>query len=94
MQVVVSAVLYLKLEDGGGFLSRESARRLLDVEETSELEACVDLLLESHEKDKDIIFMKPMRLRVRLDCGDHSPSISSKDMLPTDCSLEVNLALT
>ncbi|CAA7396880.1 unnamed protein product [Spirodela intermedia] len=95
-QVVISAVLYLKLEEAGDSLGnkvRESARRLLALEEKSEHEACVDLLLESREDVREIVFMKPLRLRLRLDCGDYLPATTSKELLPTDCSLEVNVSL-
>lgn len=95
-QVVISAVLYLKLKEAGGCLGsqvRESARRVLSLEEKSEHEACVDLLLESHEDVRDVVFMKPLRLRIRLDCGDHPPATTSKELLPTDCKLEVNVSL-
>ncbi|CAA6660529.1 unnamed protein product [Spirodela intermedia] len=44
-------------------------------------------------QDMQSSYMKPLRLRLRLDCGDYLPATTSKELLPTDCSLEVNVSL-
>ncbi|XP_078434473.1 NHL domain-containing protein [Wolffia australiana] len=88
-EVVISAVLYLRLEDGCRV--RDSARRLLtDGEEESRHETCVDLLLDSHKDGKDIVFVKPARVRLRLDCGDH-PTTASRELVQSESELEVKV---
>ncbi|MQM09245.1 hypothetical protein Taro_042112 [Colocasia esculenta] len=90
-EVVISAVLYLKLHKTGDSLGnqvRENMKRLLDLQEKLQDDACIELL-ESSGDVRDIVFMKPLHLRIRLDCGDHPAARTSKEVIPTDSILDV-----
>lgn len=97
--MVIYAVFYLKLDDD----SREQrsarhAKTVLDIVEGegtgSEDEACAHLFLESCRDLREIIFMKPLHLKISLDCGDYpSTPNPSKEVVSTDTALHINVSL-
>lgn len=97
-QVVVSAVLYLRLSKTDGSEDQTlDAMRLLNLHEgkqrNPEENASVHLLLETGGDLHDCIFMAPLHLRIRLECEDHPPATTKKEIILTDTSLEVNVSL-
>lgn len=98
-EVVVSAVLYLKLSKTQGSQDRTlEAMRILNLHEgeqrTPEDDACISLLVESGGELRDRIFMKPLHLRIRLDCRDHPPATTTtKESILTETALEVSVSL-
>ncbi|ONK63850.1 uncharacterized protein A4U43_C07F19580 [Asparagus officinalis] len=98
-EVVVSAVLYLKLHKQEG--SRDTtleATKILNVQEepsqrNNNDDACLSLLLETGRDLQDFIFMRPLHLRIRLDCLDHPKAATQKEIISTDTTLEVNVSL-
>ncbi|XP_068665525.1 uncharacterized protein [Aristolochia californica] len=99
-EVIVSAVLYLKLDDANNCLGEKKVSEIvLDVPEDNRYRrlghhACSKLLLESGRDLKDLVFMKPMHLRLRLECGDHlKPNKASKEVVSEISTLHVNVSL-
>ncbi|XP_058101541.1 uncharacterized protein LOC131245837 isoform X2 [Magnolia sinica] len=103
-EVVVNAVLYLKLNDmHGSHRDQEdmrTAEMVLDISNHDRSlkwggDACAQLLLESHHDLRDLVFAKPLHLRIRFECGDHPTSDNStKEIVFTDSSIVVNVTLT
>nr|CAD1840902.1 unnamed protein product [Ananas comosus var. bracteatus] len=96
-QVVVSAVLYLKIkklqenkED-----HKALATRILDQPNPSGKQefAIVELLAETCGDASDIIFMKPLHLRLRLECGDHPAAETNKETVFMNSGVNINVAL-
>ncbi|KAL4643971.1 hypothetical protein ACB092_02G130100 [Castanea dentata] len=99
-EVIICAVLYLKLrkkpdleEDN----QEKYAARIVDIlkpERTVRTgeESCIHLL-KSNEDLRDLIFMKPLHVRIKFDSPDHPKADNSKDIILTDSSVEVNLSL-
>ncbi|KAM4117249.1 hypothetical protein ACJW30_02G109400 [Castanea mollissima] len=99
-EVIICAVLYLKLrkkpdleEDN----QEKYAARIVDIlkpERTVRTgeESCIHLL-KSNKDLRDLIFMKPLHLRIKFDSPDHPKADNSKDIILTDSSVEVNLSL-
>eukprot|EP00268_Persea_americana_P053280 TRINITY_DN601_c1_g1_i11.p1 TRINITY_DN601_c1_g1~~TRINITY_DN601_c1_g1_i11.p1 ORF type:complete len:418 (-),score=83.73 TRINITY_DN601_c1_g1_i11:265-1518(-) len=106
-EVVIYTVLYLKLTEMHGSSSLaegiKTARMVLDIRDDDKCrkqggDACARLLLESCRDLRDITFMKPLHLRIRLDVDDYP--VADKDsenlremVLPTDSFIKVNVSL-
>ncbi|XXG48099.1 hypothetical protein AAC387_Pa02g2629 [Persea americana] len=106
-EVVIYTVLYLKLTEMHRSSSLaegiKTARTMLDIRDDDKCrkqggDACARLLLESCRDLRDITFMKPLHLRIRLDVDDYP--VADKDsenlremVLPTDSFIKVNVSL-
>ncbi|XP_020578416.1 uncharacterized protein LOC110023371 [Phalaenopsis equestris] len=92
-EVIVSAALYLKPNPA---LSFEEAASLLNSQnhENRMLEReSFNLFLKKCGQISDIIFTKPLHLRIKLDCGDHPAAPTTKETILTDTRLELNVTL-
>jgi hypothetical protein len=58
-----------------------------------EKDSCIQLLLKSNCNLRDLIFVKPLHLRINLDTLDHPKADNSKDIILTDSAIEVNVSL-
>lgn len=98
-QVIICAVLYLKLrkkpdleEDN----QEKYAARIVDIlkpERTVRTGGECIHLLKSNKDLRDLIFMKPLHVRIKFDSPDHPKADNSKDIILTDSSIEVNVSL-
>ncbi|KAL9397702.1 hypothetical protein Peur_011955 [Populus x canadensis] len=100
-ELIIHAALYLKLrrhldlEEGG---QQKHAARIADIlnpgrGEGLEKDSCIQLLLKSNCNLRDLIFVKPLHLRINLDTLDHPKADNSKDIILTDSAIEVNVSL-
>jgi len=97
-QVIVSAVLYLKLSKPRGSEDQTlEAMRILNLQEhdwrNPGEDACISLLSETGVDFQNVIFMKPLHLRIRLDCADHPKATTPKETILTDTALDINVSL-
>ncbi|KAK9082587.1 hypothetical protein Scep_029058 [Stephania cephalantha] len=97
-EVVISAALYLKLKgDSCGRSREEKVRRLAqlldDGTEMQGREACIQLILRSNRDVEDIVFMRPLHVRLHLNCKDHPKTHKANDQILTDTTIEVNVWL-
>lgn len=101
MQVIVYAALYLKLrkpellEDN----QEKCAARIADIlnsERSGKMgrESFIQFLLKSNRDLRDLIFMKPLHVRIKLDTLDHPKAANGKDIILTDSNIEVNVSLS
>lgn len=97
--MVVSAVLYLKLKKAQGNIEDWSllAMRILECNKQKmsklEAEASTRLLLETFKDVENLIFMKPLHIRVKLQCGNHPTAVTNKETILTDSSINVDISL-
>ncbi|XP_019709474.1 uncharacterized protein [Elaeis guineensis] len=97
-EVVVSAVLYLKVKKTQDDVEEQKnvAKRILDYqkhEDRKSEDACTELVLKTCRDMQDMIFMKPLQLRIRLECGDHPASETNKETITTDSIIKINMSL-
>ncbi|XP_068323767.1 uncharacterized protein [Pyrus communis] len=100
-EVIVYAVLYLKLkrkQEVAENNQEKYAARIADIlnsEKSGKLgrDSCIQLLLKSNRDLRDVIFMKPLHFRIKLDCLDHPKATNSKEIILTDTNVEVNVSL-
>ncbi|KAI4365745.1 hypothetical protein MLD38_021707 [Melastoma candidum] len=100
-EVVVNAALYLRLHrslDVAEDKQEMYAGKLADVmvpdyaRETGR-PLCQQILLHPSINLKDVIFVRPLHVRVRLDSQRHPKANNSKAVVLTESSVEVNLSL-
>ncbi|KAF5954656.1 hypothetical protein HYC85_007512 [Camellia sinensis] len=102
-KVVVYAALYLKLKRNPNSRKEsmeKKAVRIADIlnpqrAEMMGKEPCIEFLMKS-ERDPmgELVFMKPLCVRLKFDCGDHPKAAdNSKEIILTDSSIEVNVSL-
>ncbi|KAJ7008774.1 hypothetical protein NC653_007439 [Populus alba x Populus x berolinensis] len=100
-ELIIHAALYLKLrrhldlEEGG---QQKHAARIADIlnpgrGEGLEKDSCIQLLLKSNCNLRDLVFVKPLHVKIKLDTLDHPKADNSKDIILTDSAIEVNVSL-
>jgi hypothetical protein len=100
-QVIICAVLYLKLRrtpDKGEDNQEKYAARIVDImnqEKTERMgrDSCINFLLKSNRDLRDLIFIRPLHVRIKFSTPDHPKADNSKDIILTDESIEVNVSL-
>jgi hypothetical protein len=101
MQVVIFAVLYCKLKkipNSSDDNQEKYAARILDFLSSKrsgkkERESWNAFLLQSKGDLRDLIFTKPLHVRVRLNTFDHPKAENRRDFILTDSSIKVNVLL-
>lgn len=102
MQLIVYAALYLRLaknEETESASQEDLARRIADILKpaknmtTMNEDLFVKLLLKSKRELRDIVFLKPLHVRIRLDSMDHPKADNSRDVILTDSSAQVDVSL-
>ncbi|PRQ25561.1 putative transcription factor WD40-like family [Rosa chinensis] len=100
-EVIVYAALYLKLrkhelleDDQEKCAARIAA--ILNSDRSGKMgrDSFIQFLLNSNRDLRDLIFMKPLHVRVKLDCLDHPKAANGKDIILTDSNIEVNVVLS
>lgn len=96
LQLVASAALYLKIDRSKSNLEDQKAviKRILQCQGREE-HAGVELLTGSSGGDDatGLVLMKPVHLRLRLDCADHPAGATNKETINTESSLEIIISL-
>ncbi|XP_010447752.1 PREDICTED: uncharacterized protein LOC104730208 isoform X2 [Camelina sativa] len=101
-ELIVYAALYLRLarnEETESASQEELARRIAEILKpvrnitTMKEDLFVKLLSKSKRELRDIVFLKPMHVRIRLDSMDHPKADNSRDVILTDSSVEVDVSL-
>ncbi|XP_062078777.1 uncharacterized protein LOC133783236 isoform X2 [Humulus lupulus] len=100
-EVIITAVLYLRLRrnpDQPDDNQEKYAARIVDLSNSRrngkmERDGCIQFLLKSQRDLRDVIFMKPLHVRVKFDSFDHPKADNSRDIILTESSIEVNVSL-
>ncbi|KAF3332986.1 NHL repeat-containing protein 2 [Carex littledalei] len=94
-EVIVSAVLYLSIDNACENREEQKligSRLLLDMSSTSQPKV-IDSFFENCEDLRDLIFVCPAHLRIKLECGDYPAANLNKGIVPTDSSININIVL-
>uniref|UniRef100_A0A1J3JBQ1 NHL repeat-containing protein 2 n=1 Tax=Noccaea caerulescens TaxID=107243 RepID=A0A1J3JBQ1_NOCCA len=101
-ELIVYAALYLRLaknEETEIASQEELARRVAEILKparnmtTMNEDLFVKVLLKSKREMRDIVFVKPMHVRIKLDSKDHPKADNSRDVILTDSSAQVDVSL-
>lgn len=94
--------MYLKLRrypDQPEDSQEKYAARITDILNTErigemERDSCIHLLLKSKRDLRDLIFMKPLHVRIKLDCLNHPKAAdNSKEIILTNSKIDFNVSL-
>lgn len=101
-QVIICAALYLKLKPDpdlqeGGSREKQVARsaELLVSEESGKTgrSFCHQMLMNSESDLRNLVFVKPLQVRIWIDTRDHPKAENTKEIVLTDSSAEVDVSL-
>lgn len=101
MQVIIYAALYLKLRTkknpdlGDRKILAARIESIMNPERSvgKAKDPFIQCLLKSNRDLGDLIFMKPLHVRIKLSTPNHPKADNSKDFILTDSSIEVNVSL-
>lgn len=100
-QVIISAAIYLKLkilstsiDDNQEKYASRIAHHLGSKSCRSRRDQCLQKLLASNTDVRDLIFMKPLNVKLLFECLNHPKAKNSKDIILTNSSVDVNVSLT
>nr|AAL73532.1 hypothetical protein S250_18C08.21 [Sorghum bicolor] len=93
-ELVASAALYLKLaRTTDGLDQKALVKRVIGCQRREE-HAGVELLMRSCGDDaRGLVVVKPVHLRLRLECSDHPAGTTNKETISTESSLKINVTL-
>ncbi|CAL5009896.1 unnamed protein product [Urochloa decumbens] len=93
-ELVASAALYLKIARtiDDGVDQKALVKQIIGCQRREE-HAGVELLMGSRGDARDLVVMKPVHLRLRLECGDHPAGATNKETISTESSLKINVSL-
>ncbi|CAO2186840.1 unnamed protein product [Urochloa humidicola] len=93
-ELVASAALYLKLARtiDDRVDHKALVKRIMGCQRREE-RVGVELLMGSRGDARDLVVMKPVHLRLRLECGDHPAGATNKETISTESSLKINVSL-
>ncbi|CAH2054710.1 unnamed protein product [Thlaspi arvense] len=101
-ELIVYAAVYLRLaknEETEGASQEELARRIADILKparnttTVGEDLFVRLLLKSKREIRDVVFVKPIHVRIKFDTMDHPKADNSRDVILTESSTEIDVSL-
>ncbi|KMZ65755.1 hypothetical protein ZOSMA_30G00360 [Zostera marina] len=96
-QVIISAALYLKSDQtftpSDHLDDKDNTTRVLNMFKIPGDDVSVKLLLESGRDIKDLVFVKPLHVRINIDCTDHPLEPKSGEIISTDSNLQINVSL-
>lgn len=99
-QVIISAAIYLKLkvstsiDDNQEKNASQIAHHISNKSGRSRTNQCLQQLLTSNADVRDLIFMKPLNVKLLFECLNHPKAKNSKDIILTNSSVDVNITLT
>ncbi|XP_015170655.1 uncharacterized protein [Solanum tuberosum] len=98
-EVFICAALYLRLKKDSdacsGGRQRKAARiaDLLNPGTRASKDLVVQFLLASNRDLEEVIITRPVHVKLKFDCPKHPKADNSKDIIMTDTSVNVNVAL-
>ncbi|GAV70684.1 hypothetical protein CFOL_v3_14182 [Cephalotus follicularis] len=100
-EVIIYAALYLQLKrdpDLRNGTQEQYATRIAEILNPRSSggmgrDLCIQFLLKLNRDLRDVIFMKPLNVRIKLDTLNHPKADNNKDIILTDSSIQVNVSL-
>lgn len=99
IQVIIYAALYLRLKKSSsseGESQGVKAARIADIvmaKRKTRRDLLVKLLMTTEREMEEIVFMRPLHVRLKFNCDLHPKGENSKDILLTDSSVEARVSL-
>ncbi|XP_006659803.3 uncharacterized protein LOC102707513 isoform X2 [Oryza brachyantha] len=93
-ELVASAALYLKIDSTKNDQGEQKAlvKKIIQCQRREE-HAGADLLMQNCKDARDLTIMKPVHLRLMLECADHPAGTTNKETISSESSFEINISL-
>uniref|UniRef100_A0A0D9X447 Uncharacterized protein n=1 Tax=Leersia perrieri TaxID=77586 RepID=A0A0D9X447_9ORYZ len=93
-ELVASAALYLKIDSTKGDHGEQKAliKKIIQCH-CREEHAGIEQLMENCKDARDLTIMKPVHLRLMLECADHPAGATNKETINSESSFEINISL-
>ncbi|KAL5711758.1 hypothetical protein ACHQM5_014003 [Ranunculus cassubicifolius] len=95
-EVIIYAVLYLRIKKDR-ISEDENVKRILNIGNPKNkkpgTDACMQLMIDRNTDLGEVVFMKPLHLRLEFDCLDHPKADKANEVVLTDSTIEVNVSL-
>ncbi|KAI3742033.1 hypothetical protein L1987_59712 [Smallanthus sonchifolius] len=97
-EVIINAALYLRIQNETNDSKKQQLARLVHVsnpsgKDSSQTEACVQILSTSNKPPEEFVFLRPLHVRLKINSLDHPKAENSKDIILTESFIEVNVSL-
>ncbi|XVE72782.1 hypothetical protein DITRI_Ditri11bG0066200 [Diplodiscus trichospermus] len=100
-EVIIYAALYVKLRRNHASQDdnqEKFAARIADILNSEKIEgfnsnSCTQFLLKSNRDLRDLIFIKPLHVRIKINCQNHPKADNTKGIILTDSSLNIDVSL-
>ncbi|KAH6837114.1 hypothetical protein C2S53_017284 [Perilla frutescens var. hirtella] len=95
-EVIIYAALYLRLKKNTDDSQGIKAARIADILEPkrkSKRDLLVKLLMMSEREVEELVFVRPLHVRLKFNCDNHPNGDHSKEIVLTDSSVEAHVTL-
>lgn len=97
-EVIINAALYLRIKIGSDESKKQQAGRLVDAlnpsgNDKAQKDVCAQIVSRSEKNPKDLIFVRPLHVRLKINSLDHPKADNSKDIILTESSIQVHVSL-
>ncbi|KVI12311.1 Six-bladed beta-propeller, TolB-like protein [Cynara cardunculus var. scolymus] len=96
-KVIINAALYLRIKNGSDESKQQQVGRLVDALNPSgnskaQTDACAQIVSRSEKNPEDLIFVRPLHVRLKINSLDHPKADNSKDIILTESSIQVHVS--
>ncbi|KAL7113285.1 hypothetical protein ACP275_04G053100 [Erythranthe tilingii] len=94
-EAIVYAALYMRLKKNSNSRASKAERiaDMIDPQKKTKKDLLVKLLMTSHVDLEELVFTRPLHVRIKFSCGDHKKADNSKAIVLTDSSVKVDVTL-
>ncbi|KAL0419661.1 UNVERIFIED_CONTAM: hypothetical protein Sradi_1379600, partial [Sesamum radiatum] len=98
-EVIIYAALYLRLKKSSNpHLDTQDSKaariaEILEPKRKSEKDLLVKLMMMSERDLEELVFMRPLHVRLKFNCRDHPKADNTKGVILTDSSVKVHVTL-
>ncbi|KAD3068506.1 hypothetical protein E3N88_36386 [Mikania micrantha] len=97
-EVIINAALYLRIQNKTNNSKMQQLTRLVSNSNPSskdsfQTEACARILSTSNKTPEELVFLRPLHVRLKINSRDHPKAENSKDIILTESFVEVNVLL-
>ncbi|KAJ9548009.1 hypothetical protein OSB04_020552 [Centaurea solstitialis] len=97
-EVIINAALYLRIKNEIDESKKQQAGRLVDAlnhsgNDKMQIDACAEIVSRSEKNPKELIFVRPLHVRLKINSLDHPKADNSKDIILTESSIQVHVSL-
>lgn len=94
--MIIYAALYLRLKKTSNSQGDDQgikAARIAEMLKPNRKDVPIELLMMSNRELEEVVFTRPLHVRLKFNCDDHPKGVHSKELVLTDSSVKVHVTL-